>query len=592
MLQDRCHSPAFRPYTSTDVLGCELGGAYKNVVGLAVGMAVGLGFGDNTTASVITRGLAETARLAMKLGANPLTLMGLAGLGDLVATCSSPLSRNRTFGEKLGQGMTTEEIYASTRQVAEGAKSCSSLRALAEQSGVDAPVAQYVDDVVAGRMTAPEMMDAILARETKAETTSRPVRNSRESTSNRLKLSDGSPPLSESFCRVSVRRALGQVRPEVLDVLDADREAHQVRRAPRWARAPSAGGVRGSTRRRRATWCAPRAGSTPETASAASGTGREQDRHHRAEARVAHLGDGRVVSESAGELGGVRLRALHPDVQGAQAAQRQPRLERARDRALQVAPALEHLPQRVVARSRPRPSAGRCGRRGTSSPSAPRCRRPGSAAAGAGEWRRCCRRPRDAPASCAAAAMVGDVGELERRVGRRLQPHQRDVVVQRRDEAGGVLDVDEPRRDRGRAPRGRRAGAACRCRRSAAPPRSRRWRRGRARSRPRRDRDENASARPPSRSPSAASKACQVGLPVRPYSRSPPATYVEAIVIGVLSGWSGSCGGRPACTTRVAGRSGSAMPPTLGWAGDRAVARGGRRCRRRQGRGRRRRRRR
>jgi glycerol-3-phosphate dehydrogenase (NAD(P)+) len=170
MLQDRCHSPAFRPYTSTDVLGCELGGAYKNVVGLAVGMAVGLGFGDNTTASVITRGLAETARLAMALGANPLTLMGLAGLGDLVATCSSPLSRNRSFGEKLGQGMTTEEIYASTRQVAEGAKSCSSLRALAEQSGVDAPVAQYVDDVVAGRMTANQMMDDILARDTKAET--------------------------------------------------------------------------------------------------------------------------------------------------------------------------------------------------------------------------------------------------------------------------------------------------------------------------------------------------------------------------------------------------------------------------------------
>jgi glycerol-3-phosphate dehydrogenase (NAD(P)+) len=169
-LQDRCHSPAFRPYTSTDVLGCELGGAYKNVVGLAVGMAVGLGFGDNTTASVITRGLAETARLAMALGANPLTLMGLAGLGDLVATCSSPLSRNRSFGEKLGQGMTTEEIYASTRQVAEGAKSCSSLRALAEQAGVDAPVAQYVDDVVAGRMTANDMMDDILARETKSET--------------------------------------------------------------------------------------------------------------------------------------------------------------------------------------------------------------------------------------------------------------------------------------------------------------------------------------------------------------------------------------------------------------------------------------
>jgi glycerol-3-phosphate dehydrogenase (NAD(P)+) len=170
MLQARCHSPAFRPYTSIDVLGCELGGAYKNVVALSVGMAVGLGFGDNTTASLITRGLAETARLAMALGANPLTLMGLAGLGDLVATCSSPLSRNRTFGEKLGQGMTTAEIYASTRQVAEGAKSCSSLLALAERTGVDAPIAHHVDALVDGRMTAEQMMDAFIARDTKAET--------------------------------------------------------------------------------------------------------------------------------------------------------------------------------------------------------------------------------------------------------------------------------------------------------------------------------------------------------------------------------------------------------------------------------------
>ena len=169
-LQDLCHSPAFRPYTSQDVLGCELGGAYKNVVGLAVGMAVGLGFGDNTTASLITRGLAETARLATALGANPLTLMGLAGMGDLVATCSSPLSRNRTFGERLGQGQTTEEIYASTRQVAEGAKSCSSLLALAQRNGVDAPIAEHVDAVVAGRLTAPDMMHAFIARDTKAET--------------------------------------------------------------------------------------------------------------------------------------------------------------------------------------------------------------------------------------------------------------------------------------------------------------------------------------------------------------------------------------------------------------------------------------
>jgi len=169
MLQKRCHSPAFRPYTSIDVLGCELGGAYKNVVALCVGMAVGLGFGDNTTASLITRGLAETARLAMRLGANPLTLMGLAGLGDLVATCSSPLSRNRTFGEKLGQGMTVDEIYASTRQVAEGAKSCSSIRALAEKAGVAAPIVENVDEVVAGRMTTDQLMEAFISRDTKPE---------------------------------------------------------------------------------------------------------------------------------------------------------------------------------------------------------------------------------------------------------------------------------------------------------------------------------------------------------------------------------------------------------------------------------------
>ena len=122
------------------------------------------------TAAEVRAGLAETARLATRLGANPLTLMGLAGLGDLVATCSSPLSRNRTFGEKLGQGLTSEEIYASTRQVAEGAKSCASLRALAAHHGVDSPVAEYVDDVVAGRMTAQDMMDRTLARDTKAET--------------------------------------------------------------------------------------------------------------------------------------------------------------------------------------------------------------------------------------------------------------------------------------------------------------------------------------------------------------------------------------------------------------------------------------
>jgi glycerol-3-phosphate dehydrogenase (NAD(P)+) len=168
-LRHFCHSPAFRPYSSTDVIGCELGGAYKNVIALSVGMAIGLGFGDNTTASVITRGLAEIARLATALGADPMTLMGLAGLGDLVATCSSPLSRNRTFGEKLGQGMTSGEIAASTRQVAEGVKSCSSLLDLTNRAGVYAPIVEHVHAVVEGQMTAADMLTSLISRETKHE---------------------------------------------------------------------------------------------------------------------------------------------------------------------------------------------------------------------------------------------------------------------------------------------------------------------------------------------------------------------------------------------------------------------------------------
>ncbi len=170
LVQDRVHGSMFRPYTSVDVVGCEIGGAYKNVVGIAVGMAVGLGFGDNTTASLITRGLAETASVAKAFYANPMTLMGLAGLGDLVATCSSPLSRNRSFGENLGKGMTTDEIFASTRQVAEGAKSCASLHALARREGVYVPIAEAVDAVVAGKMTAADTMESFISRDTKAET--------------------------------------------------------------------------------------------------------------------------------------------------------------------------------------------------------------------------------------------------------------------------------------------------------------------------------------------------------------------------------------------------------------------------------------
>ena len=119
------------------MIGCELGGATKNVIALAVGMAVGLGLGANATASVITRGLAEISRLGEALGADPQTFSGLAGLGDLVATCSSPLSRNRTFGEELGKGRTVAEIIASTRQVAEGVKSCSSITDLAARHRIE-----------------------------------------------------------------------------------------------------------------------------------------------------------------------------------------------------------------------------------------------------------------------------------------------------------------------------------------------------------------------------------------------------------------------------------------------------------------------
>ncbi|MFT4299050.1 MAG: NAD(P)H-dependent glycerol-3-phosphate dehydrogenase [Aeromicrobium sp.] len=168
-LQGLCHSPSFRPYTNTDVIGCELGGTTKNVIGLAVGVAVGLGFGDNAKASIITRGLAETTRLGVALGADPMTFAGLAGLGDLVATCSSPLSRNRSFGEKLGQGLTVEEAAAQMRQVAEGVKSCTSVKELAGLHGVDMPIVDGVDALVQGTITPAELVKAMISRQTQPE---------------------------------------------------------------------------------------------------------------------------------------------------------------------------------------------------------------------------------------------------------------------------------------------------------------------------------------------------------------------------------------------------------------------------------------
>jgi glycerol-3-phosphate dehydrogenase (NAD(P)+) len=168
-VQGACNSGYFRPYTNHDVIGCELGGAVKNVIALAVGMAAGLGFGDNARASLITRGLAEIGRLGEALGADPLTFAGLAGLGDLVATCSSPLSRNRTFGENLGRGMSVEDVIAITRQTAEGVKSCSSVLELARAAEVEVPITEHVVKVVHEGMTVPEMLQSLLRRDPKHE---------------------------------------------------------------------------------------------------------------------------------------------------------------------------------------------------------------------------------------------------------------------------------------------------------------------------------------------------------------------------------------------------------------------------------------
>jgi glycerol-3-phosphate dehydrogenase (NAD(P)+) len=168
-LQTACLTGYFRPYTNNDVVGCELGGAVKNVIALATGMAEGMGFGDNTRASLITRGLAETARLGAALGADPLTFSGLAGLGDLVATCTSPLSRNRTFGERLGRGETLEEILGRKQQTAEGVKSCRSILDLARKHDVDMPITQHVVAVVHEGMTPTDMLRGLMRRGAKSE---------------------------------------------------------------------------------------------------------------------------------------------------------------------------------------------------------------------------------------------------------------------------------------------------------------------------------------------------------------------------------------------------------------------------------------
>ncbi|MBO3724487.1 NAD(P)-dependent glycerol-3-phosphate dehydrogenase [Actinomyces bowdenii] len=164
-----CATGSFRPYTNTDVLGVELCGAVKNVIALAVGAASGQGLGDNSRATIITRGLVEITRLGMALGAQPETFAGLAGMGDLVATCSSPLSRNLAFGRHLGQGMSPQQAADASRGVAEGAKSARAVLDLATAHGVEMPITAGVVAVVEGAASVAEVTDALLARPRKAE---------------------------------------------------------------------------------------------------------------------------------------------------------------------------------------------------------------------------------------------------------------------------------------------------------------------------------------------------------------------------------------------------------------------------------------
>ena len=159
----------FRPYTNTDVVGVEIGGAIKNIIALSVGIADGQKLGDNSKASIITRGLAETSRLAAAMGAEAHTLSGLAGLGDLVATCASPLSRNRTFGRHLGEWMSLEDVIAHTSQTAEGVKSAPAVLALGRRNGVDLPITEAVCAVLAGKLQVDELAGLLLSRKRKHE---------------------------------------------------------------------------------------------------------------------------------------------------------------------------------------------------------------------------------------------------------------------------------------------------------------------------------------------------------------------------------------------------------------------------------------
>lgn len=168
-VQQLFSTPYYRVYTSVDVLGCELAGAIKSVIALAVGISIGLGFGENTQAMLITRGLNEVARLCAAHNADPLSAAGLAGMGDLVASCGSSLSRNRTFGEVLGRSGSMETARKEVAKTVEGVASSSAILELSHRVGVEVPVIEAVADVVSGSITPTEALDRLMEITTKAE---------------------------------------------------------------------------------------------------------------------------------------------------------------------------------------------------------------------------------------------------------------------------------------------------------------------------------------------------------------------------------------------------------------------------------------
>jgi len=161
--------PTLRVYTNTDVVGCEVGGVVKNVIAIAAGMAEGMGFGDNTRATLITRGLAEMTRLGIAMGGHAATFAGLAGMGDLIATCSSKQSRNNMVGYQLGEGRTIEDVLADMNMVAEGVKSSPSVLDLAKRYGVDMPITDQVVAVCHQGRSAKEALGALMQRGRKSE---------------------------------------------------------------------------------------------------------------------------------------------------------------------------------------------------------------------------------------------------------------------------------------------------------------------------------------------------------------------------------------------------------------------------------------